>query len=1037
MQKPSLRKRSKRISYAEDEDDNSFGEEEIVEEHFDDDDVEEEEIKRRPTRSSSRKQTTSTEKSTPRKKRQQQEDEDHDDDYVEMDDISENNDETPRMSSTRKNSRNAHRTSNGSKAKSSPSTGGKRMTTNNNTKTSAATSHTKTSTTSPSTHKTTSPTRNATRSNKQVASSSPSSNASSKHTAEGTHQIKNQDSTCEEQQDEDNNNDENAILFISSSSSSEDSEDEYINPSGSDDEGLEELSHWVDIDESEDLVVTMSDDEDEQDDSAEEDDDESSDDQDDEDYRESKRKKPQKSRKSTSTLTKRNNVTKRRREKSISPLPVSRNSKTGSNTNQRRKKSPATKLPSPASRGGRSRKSPATRQESPSTSLDTKNGVPNLYQIYNVSEVQEQLQEYNRSRIAEMNHESDHEEHTLQNKQLGKSQFTNLSIQHPVQKNSTLPPNVTVHTNISNDTIKNPSPNRDTCSNQQVSLVTPYSKSKCEFFKLPQTTSLANEENDLHMNENINMAPSIGVKLANFDGFQSLIEKKLLLKNASLDEENDENQEDDQPYDPSFISEHVSNAVAVGASSHYTIKPFKDGHYINCDLRYFTLSSLGKFDVILIDPPWRVVQSRPQEAMMFSNTNFKLNYNTLSYQEIMDINVGSLCDQGFCFLWVLNSSLQFGLNLLNHWGFTYIDKIVWVKKTKNDQIFAGTGYYFLHSTELLLVGVKHGSTKKNGQKLQYISKVSNDILFSKVGIQSQKPKEVYEIIENMVPGARKIELFGRNHNIRRGWLSVGNRLGEAFEKEMTSYSCTKCDKNLFSPDMMGTSKNIPRYKSHVDPTVNLCSQCADKYEKQYGPYFVIENTCTEPIFHDWYACDNCEMYPICGSRFSCKECDKDFDVCEECFDATMTSTPEEGGHQHAASAFTCIEFPDPGCGYAVHVDKRCTSCLACPIVGERFMCTECKDVNLCRKCFFLQKEPKGHKCTHEISLIPEPRHVHSKLKCAACATVGLEGPIHKCKTCMSFILCNKCYILHEKNYESLHLDKYTTHKPFHSFMRMK
>lgn len=30
--------------------------------------------------------------------------------------------------------------------------------------------------------------------------------------------------------------------------------------------------------------------------------------------------------------------------------------------------------------------------------------------------------------------------------------------------------------------------------------------------------------------------------------------------------------------------------------------------FINCDLRYYNLASLGKFDAILIDPPWFVVE---------------------------------------------------------------------------------------------------------------------------------------------------------------------------------------------------------------------------------------------------------------------------------------------------------------------------------------------------------------------------------------------------------------------------------------------
>jgi N6-adenosine-specific RNA methylase IME4 len=79
------------------------------------------------------------------------------------------------------------------------------------------------------------------------------------------------------------------------------------------------------------------------------------------------------------------------------------------------------------------------------------------------------------------------------------------------------------------------------------------------------------------------------------------------------------------------------------------------------------------------------------------------------------------------------------------------------------------GYYFLHASEMCLVGVKTSSTKS----LEYISKVGADVLFAKALNKSEKPEELYELIEAMCPGSRKIELFARNNNIRRGWLSVG------------------------------------------------------------------------------------------------------------------------------------------------------------------------------------------------------------------------------------------------------------------------
>jgi len=47
-------------------------------------------------------------------------------------------------------------------------------------------------------------------------------------------------------------------------------------------------------------------------------------------------------------------------------------------------------------------------------------------------------------------------------------------------------------------------------------------------------------------------------------------------------------------------------------------------------------------------------------------------------------------------------------------------------------------------------------------------KISNDIIFGPAGKQSEKPSEIYEIIEKLMPGASRVELFARNNNIRRG-----------------------------------------------------------------------------------------------------------------------------------------------------------------------------------------------------------------------------------------------------------------------------
>lgn len=44
---------------------------------------------------------------------------------------------------------------------------------------------------------------------------------------------------------------------------------------------------------------------------------------------------------------------------------------------------------------------------------------------------------------------------------------------------------------------------------------------------------------------------------------------------------------------------------------------------------------------------------------------------------------------------------------------------------------------------------------------------------------SRKPDESYSILERLAPYGRKLELFGRKHNTRSGWITLGNQLGDS------------------------------------------------------------------------------------------------------------------------------------------------------------------------------------------------------------------------------------------------------------------
>ena len=51
-----------------------------------------------------------------------------------------------------------------------------------------------------------------------------------------------------------------------------------------------------------------------------------------------------------------------------------------------------------------------------------------------------------------------------------------------------------------------------------------------------------------------------------------------------------------------------------------------------------------------------------------------------------------------------------------------------------------------------------------------------DVIVAEVRSTSHKPDEIYGIIERLSPGTRKIELFGRPHNVQPNCITLGNQL---------------------------------------------------------------------------------------------------------------------------------------------------------------------------------------------------------------------------------------------------------------------
>lgn len=65
-----------------------------------------------------------------------------------------------------------------------------------------------------------------------------------------------------------------------------------------------------------------------------------------------------------------------------------------------------------------------------------------------------------------------------------------------------------------------------------------------------------------------------------------------------------------------------------------------------------------------------------------------------------------------------------------------------------------------------------------------------DVIVAEVRDTSHKPDEIYGIIERLSPGTRKIELFGRAHNIQPNWYAYSILL--SFGKVKHYYTILNC-----------------------------------------------------------------------------------------------------------------------------------------------------------------------------------------------------------------------------------------------------
>lgn len=164
-----------------------------------------------------------------------------------------------------------------------------------------------------------------------------------------------------------------------------------------------------------------------------------------------------------------------------------------------------------------------------------------------------------------------------------------------------------------------------------------------------------------------------------------------------------------------------------------------------------------KYDVIYADPPWKY-----NDKLIEGYGAAEHHYPPMSIEELCDLPIDSIANKNaVLFMWVTSPFIDECWDVIQAWGFEYKAMFVW------DKIKHNYGHYNSVRHELLLICTK-GSYLPQSKELH-----DSVVSIERSNEHSQKPEQFRQLIEEMYPEGRKIELFARG-SLPDGWTAWGN-----------------------------------------------------------------------------------------------------------------------------------------------------------------------------------------------------------------------------------------------------------------------
>lgn len=200
--------------------------------------------------------------------------------------------------------------------------------------------------------------------------------------------------------------------------------------------------------------------------------------------------------------------------------------------------------------------------------------------------------------------------------------------------------------------------------------------------------------------------------------------------------------------------------------------------------QFLDLRPAGGFDLIMADPPW----SFSNWSEKGGEKNATAHYDCTPLDWICNLPVAALAaDDCLLWLWATNPLLRAAFDVIDAWGFTAKTAGTWVKRTVHGKVAFGTGYIVRSANEPFILATRGSPKVTRGTRSAIVSSdapedvaaawpIGTVTVEGPVREHSQKPDEAFAACEELMPEARRIEVFSRT--TRPGWAAWGNEVGK-------------------------------------------------------------------------------------------------------------------------------------------------------------------------------------------------------------------------------------------------------------------